>query len=172
VGGNGSCPVMCLQSVEGVRRDVTIINASVGSMPRHWEQLLRLEPEFPLALSKSERQAMGARAWTDTAMAIPVSGTAEQFGLSAGTPLPASITVNVRPTYGSSMDPLAVTLLDIVRTNQWKRPLTFALTGTQSSMGWLAPYGRLDGLFYRVVPMRNAPLDIQVLRSNLLEHSE
>jgi hypothetical protein len=36
-------------------------------------------------------------------------------------------------------------------------------------MGWLQPYGRLDGLFWRVVPVADPPLAIETLRANLLE---
>jgi hypothetical protein len=36
-------------------------------------------------------------------------------------------------------------------------------------MGWLQRYGRLDGLFWRVVPVADPAPDVEVLRTNLLE---
>jgi hypothetical protein len=64
-----------------------------------------------------------------------------------------------------------VVLLDIVRTNAWTRPLTFAATGTEHAMEWLEPYGRLDGLYYRVTAVRHPPPDVARLRTALLENA-
>jgi hypothetical protein len=71
-----------------------------------------------------------------------------------------------------SMLPAEIVLLDLVRTNAWKRPLTFAVTGTGMAMEWLAPYGRLDGLYYRIVPLRDPPADASLLRAHLLENAQ
>ena len=171
VGDNDTFPLMYLQDVEGVRRDVRIINLSVASMAGHADYLRRLEPAFPLSLTASERAAMGARKWPDTSLVVPVMGTAEQLGLAPGTPVPRSITMKVWPDYGPNMLIADITLLDIVRTNQWKRPLAFAITAA-GAMDWLEPYRRLDGLFWRIMPVRNPPLDLKVLRANLLDHSQ
>jgi hypothetical protein len=33
---------------------------------------------------------------------------------------------------------------------------------------WLAPFSRLDGLFWRVVPERHSPIEVDLLRERLL----
>jgi hypothetical protein len=120
-------------------------------------------------MSTPERRALREHDWTDTTLTVPVEGTAEQLGLRAGRPVPATITfTGVRPTTGPRMLPSELTVFDIVRTNRWRRPVAFAVTGSTSSMMWLAPFGRLDGLFWRVVPERNPPLEIDLLRDRLL----
>jgi hypothetical protein len=172
VGDNDTFPVMYLQSVEGVRPDVTIVNLSVANIPEWPDQLKRRDPSLPLSLSLEQRRALSDHRWADTSLIVPVTAMPERLGLAPGTPLPTSITLDVRPANGPRMLPAEIVLLDIVRTNAWKRPLTFAITGTRSAMEWLAPYGRLEGLFYRVLPLRDPPPDLSVLRANLLETAQ
>jgi hypothetical protein len=172
VGDNDTFPIMYFQSVEGVRPDVTIINLSIANIPEWPEQLRRRDPSLPLSLSMNQRRALGAHAWTDTSVVIPVTGTPGQFGLAPETKLPTSIMLDVRPVSRKSMLPAEIVLLDLVRTNAWKRPLTFAVTGTRSAMEWLAPYARLDGLYYRIVPLRDPPANAGTLRMHLLENAQ
>ena len=172
VGDNDTFPVMYVQSVEGVRRDVTIINLSVANIPEWPDRLKRRDPSLPLSLSFDQRRALGNRPWTDTKLVLRVPSTAEDVGLAPGTPLPDSITLDVRPVSGTRMLPAEVVLLDIVRTNRWKRPITFAITGTESAMEWLAAYGRLDGVYFRVVPIPHAASDAAVLRAHILENAQ
>lgn len=168
VGDNDTFPVMYMQSVEGVRPDVTIINLSVANIPRWPEQLRRRDPTFPLALTTAERMRLAGRSWGDTTLVLPVRGQAARFGLPSGTPIPASITLAVRPAYGTQMLPSDVLLLDIAQTNAWQRPLTFAVTAGRSSMGSLGAFGRPEGFYYRVMPVRDPPVDVSLLRRRLL----
>ena len=169
VGDNDTFPVMYLQSVEGVRPDVTIINLSVANIPRWPEQLRKHDPAFPLSLSPEQRAALAKRAWTDTLAVLHVRGSADQLGLPAGATVPDSIALRVRPAFSDYMLPSEIVLLDIVRTNGWRRPLTFAVTGGEGAMEWLKPYGRIEGLYSRVVPALNPPAAPRVLRSHMFE---
>jgi len=168
VGDNDTFPVMYLQSVEGVRPDVTIINLSVANVPRWPEQLTTRDPSFPLSLSFEQRAALVKRPWTDTIAVLAIHGTAEQLAMAPGVAVPESLALRIRPENGDHMLPAEVMLLDIVRTNAWKRPLTFAVTGP-GAMEWLEPYGRIEGLYSRVVPTVNTPADARVLRAHLFE---
>ena len=169
VGDNDTFPVMYLQSVEGVRPDVTIINLSVANIPRWPDQLTKRDPSFPLSLSLAQRTALVERPWTDTIAVMPIHGTTEQFGVAPGVALPDSLTLRVRPEHGDYMLPAEIMLLDIVRTNAWKRPLTFAITGGEGAMEWLKPYGHIEGLYSRIVPVVNAPADPRILRAHLFD---
>ena len=172
VGDNDTFPVMYVQAVEGVRPDVTIINLSVANIPEWPDRLRKRDPSLPLSLSLDQRRALGGPAWTDTAVVIPVTGSAEHLGLAPPMKLPDSIALDVRPVSGTHMLPAEIVLLDIVRTNRWQRPVTFAITGTKGAMEWLAPYGRLDGLYYRIVPVRDPPSDPAILRAHMLENAQ
>ncbi len=172
VGDNDTFPVWYVQSVEGLRPDLTIINLSVANVPEWPEQLRQRDPSLPLSLSRAQRTALTSKRWVDSTLILTVSGTPEQFDLPAATRLPQSITLDVRPESGDRMLPAEIVLLDILRTNAWRRPLTFAITGTRQAMEWLASYGRLDGMYYRVMPIANVPVDASVLRANLLENAQ
>ena len=74
VGDNDTFPVMYLQSVEGVRPDVSIINLSVANVPRWPDQLTKRDPSFPLSLSLEERTALAKRPWNDTVTVLPIHG--------------------------------------------------------------------------------------------------
>jgi len=168
VGDNDTFPIMYLQAVEGVRPDVTNINLSIANVPDWPERLRRRDPSLRLSLDAAARQTLVARRWTDSLVDLPVSGRPADFDLPPATVLPASVALHVEPVNGTHMIPAEVVLLDIIRTNGWRRPLAFATTGTQSAMEWLAPYSRLDGLYFRIVPIKNAPADAALLRENLI----
>jgi hypothetical protein len=172
IGDNDTYSVMYLQAVEGVRQDVTIMNLSLANFPLYPDQFRRRDPSFPLAIASDERSAMIDRPWTDTTLVLKVEGTAEQLGFARGTPLPAAVTLRLRPSSGTRMNRSEIAVLDILQTNRWKRPLCFAVTVSKSGMEWLAPFGRLDGLFWRVVPVAGAPADPDLLHANMLDHAQ
>jgi hypothetical protein len=166
-GDNDSFPLWYLQSVEGVRPDVRIVNLSMLNAPWYVDQLVRADPSFPL--SAGVRGSSTYATWVDQDVAIPIDATAAQLGLAPEDTVPASITVRPRPSMGSRAIPADFLLLDIVRTNRWRDPLTFASTAGESGLAWLRPYGRLEGLHWRVVPVQSPPPDADVLSANLLE---
>ena len=172
VGDNDTFPLLYFQAVEGIRRDVSVINMSVANLPAFPEELRRRDPSFPLTLSAAERAALSWKAPSAATVTIPVMGEPATLGLAPGARLPNAITATVRPQYGTEMLPADVVLLDIARTNHWLRPLCFAITGTQQTMAWLVRYGRLEGLYWRIVPTADPPVDISLLRANLLEHAD
>jgi hypothetical protein len=171
-GDNDTFPLLYFQAVEGIRQDVAVINMSVANLPAFPEELRRRDPEFPLTLSAAERDSLSWKAPSPQPFAIPVMGDPALLGLAPGAELPNAITATVRPQYGTEMMPADVVLLDIARTNRWQRPLCFAITATRQAMAWLDRYGRLDGLYWRVVPMADPPVDTPLLRANLLERAD
>jgi len=172
VGDNDSFPVWYLQTVEGVRPDVRIVNLSMANASWYVDQLLRRDPSFPVALSSEQRRVLTTAALTDSTVVIPIRRTAAQLGLPAESKVPDAITVRPRPSFGTQMLPADIVVLDIVRTNAWRDPLCFAITVGSGGMGWLEPYGRLEGLYRRVVPVADLRTDHEILRANLLERHE
>jgi hypothetical protein len=168
-GDNDTFPLWYLQAVEGVRPDVQVVNRPLSNTFWYVDQILRRDPSFPVSLTREERLALGPREWRDTTLVIPVEGTAPDLGLPAGTPVPEAITPDAKATAGPVVLPADLVLLDLVRANRWRRPLCFSVTVSPQGMGWLQPYGRLDGLFWRVVPVADPAPDVKVLWTNLLE---
>ena len=100
---------------------------------------------------------------------IPVAGSASDFGLPAAAALADSIAVDAAPTMdGKWVLRQDIVLLHILRNNRWRRPLCYSTTVGDQGMAWLKPYRRLDGLFWRIVPRADPPVNRDVLRQNLL----
>jgi hypothetical protein len=167
VGDNDTFPVMYLQAAEGVRPDVRIVNISIADMQDFAAERLRLDPAFPLSMTSEQRRALSVPLARDS-LVLPIAGNSENAGLARGVAMPSAVTFHVRPRDGKQMLPDELILYDIVRTNRWLDPLCFAITGSRSVMSWLAPYGRLDGMYWRIVPMANAPPDPAILKANML----
>jgi hypothetical protein len=139
VGDNDTFPLMYMQYLEGVREDVDVVNLSVASAVDFADQLRRHTPGFPLAMTASERKALSEKAWPDTAIVVQRD--------SAATP----VTLRPRPPdNGTRMSVSDLTVIDILRTNAWRRPVTFSFTA--GNLGWLSGYSRLDGLHRQIEP--------------------
>ena len=152
-GDNDTFPVLYVQAVEGVRRDVSIINVGLTNASWYVDQILRAEPAFPLGMTEEARDRRLSAPWTDTVRVGPVK-------------------LYPKPTNPAGALPEDVVRLDIVRTNQWKRPLTFAITVGTEGLGWLRPLARLEGLYWRIVPLDGVRTDPEILRANLLSTYE
>lgn len=165
-GDNDTFPLMYMQAVAHVRPDVRIANLSLLNTPWYVDELTRADPSFPLP--RGWKHPGGIREWRDTTVVIPVAGEAAQLGLPAGTPPPRSVAVRVGPTVmGKYVLPQDLVLLQILETNQWRRPLCFSGTSTTPGLPGLAPYARMDGIFWRVVPRANPAVDREALRRTL-----
>jgi hypothetical protein len=57
-------------------------------------------------------------------------------------------------------------IMDIIATNNWKRPIYFAVTVGDDAYMNLEPYFQLEGLAYRLVPMRMQTNDGQTGKAN------
>jgi hypothetical protein len=147
-GDNDTFPLWYVQAVEGVRRDVDIVNMSLANVSWYTDRLMRFNPAFPLGMTHTELERRLREPWPDTVRV-------------------GSVTLRPRPS-GAQPIRWDVVLLDIVETNRWKRPIAFAIT-TGSGVGWLEPFARLEGLHRRIDPAGGAHTDPDSLRVNLLE---
>jgi hypothetical protein len=156
VGDNDTFPVLYAQTVEHVRPDVRILNLSLASTEWFLGQLERQDPDFPLALSPDQRHELIGTPG-DTTIAVPVADSPRD-----------TVVLRVAAQYGSQRILSDVVLLDLIATNQWRRPITIAATGG-AGLEWLTQHARLDGLHWTVVPGGQASRDTEPLRANLLE---
>ena len=165
VGDNDSFPLWYVQTVEGLRPDVTVVNLSLANAPWYLRQVAQRDPSFPLRDPSAMRRDSGA-------VVIPVTVTAEQLDLAPGTVLPNAMTVKPSPRFGATMVEADWALLEIVRNNAWRRPLAVSTTAGDDGLAWLKPYARLNGLFWRIVPVTQPNADAALLRTNLRERYE
>jgi hypothetical protein len=56
---------------------------------------------------------------------------------------------------GAGLEKKQLVIYDILATNNWERPVYFAATASLEEMNFLKPYLQLEGLAYRVLPVKN-----------------
>ncbi|MBN1628693.1 MAG: DUF2723 domain-containing protein [Thermoleophilia bacterium] len=118
-GDNDTFPLWYLQQVEGVRRDVDIVNLSLIQINWYIEQLK--DRGVPMSFTYDEINRMTPY-WTRD----PDSGELKLISLRD------------------------ITLHDIVRENNWKRPIYFAVT-VDDFMGYYDNL-ELEGMVFRLMP--------------------
>jgi transmembrane protein TMEM260 (protein O-mannosyltransferase) len=168
VGDNDTFPVWYQHVVGHVRPDVDVVNLSLTNATWYLDEIIRREPAFPL--SQADVGDPLTRAWTDTTVMVSVTGSPGDFALPANLALPDSIAVRASPTMdGKYILRQDAVVLHILKNNRWRRPICYSVTVGDLGMTWLKPYRRLDGLFWRIVPRADPPVNRDVLRRNLLE---
>lgn len=166
-GDNDTFPLWYFQIVEGIRPDVTVLNTSLLNTSWFVRQSLEREPELPLGITPVEAGALSAQAWQDTTIFIPVEGIAADFNLAEGTILPDSMELMVSPTVKDQFIMISDQLLmNIIRENRWVRPIYFSAAG---GISWLNDYLQREGVANRLTPVKNPPVNVNLLATNLFE---
>jgi hypothetical protein len=166
-GDNDTFPLWYYQIVEGIRPDVTVLNTSLLNTQWFVRQSLLREPDLPLGIELPQVGGLSIRIWPDTTIAIPVTGTADDFNLVDGISLPDSMMLHVPPTLSDQYLLIAdQLLLNLVQYNQWQRPIYLSAAG---GISWLRDYVQPEGVVNRLTPVMNPPVNGSYLTSNLLE---
>jgi hypothetical protein len=169
-GDNDTFPLWCLQIAKKTRTDVSVVN--VGLLNTEWyaKQVAHGDPGIPINLSDEEIAQLRVRPWTDTTVFIPLSTSLHEMGLDDSISLPDTLGIQVAPTiadkYIMAQDLL---LIKMLQQNRWRRPVYVMSTLYSNMVPWLRPYLRAEGYASRVVPVASPPLNLAVLKENLLE---
>ncbi|MFH1761754.1 MAG: hypothetical protein ABIA63_11705, partial [bacterium] len=180
-GDNDTFPLWFLQEVEGIRRDVRIINLSLLNTNWYIQQLIEYDPKidiFPLLDEYLLNPAVRTNRKTVVSMEEfiqKISHYPNFFRQSRKVKLGKSGLVI---DYPSSQEKSFIRvqddlILNIVSANNWKRPVYFAVTVSSDNFIGLWPYLKMEGFVYRMYPhkinddKRYIKRDIEKMRYNL-----
>ncbi|HLP16581.1 MAG TPA: DUF2723 domain-containing protein [Bacteroidota bacterium] len=167
-GDNDTFPLWYLQDVEGIRRDVRIVNLSLLNMDSYILKLKNTEPygakKVSMSLSDAEITALQPMEFKPQQMELPVPRSAvealdrpEAEG-SRGMEIVDTVKWIMPATmqFGSvsAIRIQDIVVYDIIRSSMWQRPIYFATTGGDDSKIGLTEYMEYTGLASKLVPRR------------------
>jgi tetratricopeptide (TPR) repeat protein len=167
-GDNDTFPLWYLQEVEGIRKDVRVINLSLLNTGWYIKQLRDREPKVAISLPDSYIDSvltdthlvdLYKRAWQEPVIA-QVRKTMKESGFD----------VEYKPQPGHDLMRIQdVMIIGLLKWNQWKRPVHFAITVAGSNRLSLDPYLRMSGMTLRLVRERDLGPDMERLEQNLFK---
>lgn len=160
-GDNDTFPLWYLQEVEGIRKDVRVVNLSLLNTEWYIRQLRDAEPRLPLSLTDAEIDLLSPIPWEAQDIKLPLDHPDYPDGVLEWT---------LKPTYGNRF--LRVQdrmIVQLIRDIKWTRPIYFAVTVAGESRLGLDKYLEMQGLVYLLRPTAAPKLNAAQLEKNLLE---
>lgn len=181
-GDNDTFPLWYLQDVEGVRRDIRIVNLSLVNTQWYIHLLKSDSPhgarKVALSLSDDQIDRISPVRWTPRKVELPVpKNIAERYGSTDSSVVnqgKIAWTMNGMP-YQQDVRYLRVQdilVRDIILANHWERPIFFAVTSSPDSKIGLDNYLWMEGLAMELRPVRvtsqDGGVDMNVMEANFL----
>ncbi len=167
-GDNDTFPLWYLQEVEGIRKDVRVINLSLLNTNWYIKQLRDRDPKVAIGLPDSYIDSV----LTDTQMVDLYKRAWQEPIISQvrKTLKDAGFDVDYKPQPGHDLIRIQdVMIIGLLKWNEWKRPIHFAITVAGSNRLGLDPYLRMTGMTMRLVKERDLGPDRERLERNLFE---
>ena len=180
-GDNDTFPLWYLQEVEGVRKDVRVVNLSLLNTGWYIKQLRDQEPKVPISFNDNfiekyidshDVSALRRRYWPEGKKLISIETPAGEYMWE----MLATMHLMVSNEDRGSNNFIRVQdwmILNIVDTNKGQKPIYFAVTVSNSNMIGLRKYMLMEGLAFRLTPnAKGGMVDPERLRVNLFENFE
>ena len=148
-GDNDTFPVWYLQEVEGIRKDVRVVNLSLLNTRWYIRQLRDNEPKVPITFTDRELDRLTLTSWPKEGNKVSLPGAPDEFGNS--TPVEWRLKATINTKNYSALRVQDLMILHILEENRWERPIYFAVTVSQSNKLGLERFLRMDGLAFRVL---------------------
>jgi hypothetical protein len=180
-GDNDTFPLWYLQQVEGIRRDVSVINLSLLNTSWYIRQLKEREPKVSMALSNEEIDSVGFFEWPEKRI-IRINIDSERvfqkyveevkdfYPIDTLQRQNRSMDIEIGPTYARRyLRTQDAMIFEIISANQFRRPIYFGYNVPHENRAGLAPYLRTDGMALKLMPFRGVPYSPHALQRNLWE---
>ncbi|MCH7782424.1 DUF2723 domain-containing protein [candidate division KSB1 bacterium] len=181
-GDNDTFPLWYLQEVEGIRKDVSIVNLSLLNTDWYIKQLRDANPAVAISLTDAQIENLSYSLWEERTITYPVPAPVyndlindvhEIFGLQ---PIASDTTFSfvfkptvIQPNGSSGIRIQDIMIEHIIRENRWRRPVYFAITVSSSNKLGLDRNLRLEGLALKLVPFPSNNIAVDDLAGKLLE---
>lgn len=189
-GDNDTFPLWCIQAVYGIRQDVRVVNLSLGQTPWYIKQLKNSRPygSLPVPMSMSDEQIdrLQPSQWPESkVMSLEVPKSAYPDSMQNNPELPTQLDFIMPPTIRQRQGAQTITAIktndilvyDIIRANNWQRPVYFSLTVTEENYIGLNEYLVTEGMLQKLVPYKAADevglaVNDKVMRESLFDQPD
>jgi len=192
-GDNDTFPVWYLQDVEGVRRDIRVVNLSLVNTPWYINEMKNSRPhgakKVPISFSDQQISGIAPMQWKPRQIDLPVPAeVTERFLAETYDQLPVSTSldstvlkegkiryslngINLRENL-NILRVQDIMVRDIITANKWERPVYFAVTVSPDSKIGLDNYLWMAGQAYEFKPIKSdiseGALNVKTMSENVL----
>ena len=165
-------PLLYLQIVEQIRKDVTIICTPL--LERYWyvdfikNKMTDLSQSPPLSITDRQIKNLRPYKWKTKKIKIPVCQKVhKRYALTK-----SHIEWKLKPDMEHLgrqrplLNPMGAVITDIIQTNGFKRDVYFTIGTTQSMRYNLDPYLMISGLTYKLTPLQDKSDSLAVFINN------
>ena len=132
-GDNDTYPLWYLQIVEGIRRDVRVVNLSLLNTDWYIKELRDRSPQVPIGLTDQQIEMSLGGVWVERDTTIAIAG--------------ASMRLRGNTVFRTQDRFVA----QIVAANQWRRPIYFAITVPVENQAGFTMNCQLEGFAFRLL---------------------